>query len=41
VADRKVIEPVLMKYAEIIQDDDFDFMSTDVKQGPAENPDDF
>jgi hypothetical protein len=29
MADRKVIEPVLMKYAEIFHDDE-DFMSTDV-----------
>jgi len=31
MADRQVIEPVLMKYAEIFHDDgDFDFVSTDV-----------
>jgi len=31
VANRKVIEPVLMKYAEIFHhDEDFDFMSIDV-----------
>jgi hypothetical protein len=31
MADRKVIEPVLLKYAEIFHDDEnFDFMNTDV-----------